>query len=82
MREIGVLSDSLQYDLFRNIPVDTKSEIFRHIAQWKVQGSPRLQYLSHDIETKLLFDNKTLKLGMPFVSVNMHNLKWLLCLFE
>ena len=77
MREIGVLSDSLQYDLFRNIPVDTKSEIFRRIGQWSVQGNPRLQYLSPNIESKLLFENRTLKLGMPFVSAEMY-VDWIL----
>lgn len=71
MREIGVLSDSLQYDLFRNIPVDSKSEIFRRIAHWKVSENPRFQYLSPNIESKLLFENRTLKLGMPFVSVGV-----------
>nr|QHA94734.1 ionotropic receptor 93a-2 [Pardosa pseudoannulata] len=66
MREIGVLCNSLHYSLFRNFPVDSKSEMFRYIADWKVDGQPKLRYLSRNIETKLLFENKTLLLGMPF----------------
>ncbi|KAG8184106.1 hypothetical protein JTE90_025409 [Oedothorax gibbosus] len=66
LKKIAVLSSSLRYDLFRNFPVESDTEIFRAIATWEADASPKFRYLSTDIERKFLFENRTLKLGMPF----------------
>ncbi|KFM59013.1 hypothetical protein X975_25166, partial [Stegodyphus mimosarum] len=40
--------------------------MFRHIADWKASVKPRFRYLNKNIETQLLFENRTLKIAMPF----------------
>ncbi|XP_054713739.1 uncharacterized protein LOC129223197 [Uloborus diversus] len=66
MMDIGVLADTLQYDLLRNIPVDSEREIFRTIAQWRASANPRFKYLSETIEARLLFENRIFKLAIPY----------------
>ncbi|XP_035206075.1 glutamate receptor ionotropic, delta-1-like [Stegodyphus dumicola] len=66
MKDIGVLAGDLQYALLRNIPVDSETEMFRHIADWKASVKPRFRYLNKNIETQLLFENRTLKIALPY----------------
>ncbi|XP_015917738.1 glutamate receptor ionotropic, kainate glr-3-like [Parasteatoda tepidariorum] len=66
MLDARVLPTSHSYDLLKNFPVKTNTEIFRKIASWDSKKVPRFKYVSKNIERRLLFENRTLKIGMPF----------------
>ncbi|GIY47652.1 glutamate receptor ionotropic, delta-1 [Caerostris extrusa] len=67
MSEDGILSNYLKYELLRNVPVSPSEEIFRPIATWySVHYPNRFSYLEKDIETKLIFNNRLIKLAMPY----------------